>query len=211
MNWIDTKCTVLCLLVVASASCADTNGNTHGNQPNTLALLASHIAALQQEANRSRYGAGEDEMRLLFTRDNFCMTANGRFRYRAIFTKQGETPAVIDKTVNFTNIASIYPLPVSRGGVGALMICYGTGDTVSFFYKNSGTSDGKLLGAVLDLVYHVNKANGINLDALFFDWEIYVKRKQTYDSISQFIAKHPDSFLTAFAWMVRDKKQRQRD
>src|SRR5690606_315613 len=199
------------LFVVASSFGADTNSYAARNQRDTLAMLAKHIAVLQQHANGGWYGTGEEAMRLGFASDNFGVAENGRFRYRGVFTKQGGKPTVIDKTVNFTGIASIYPLPHSADGIGALRIRYGTGDTVSFFYRNSGTTDGKLLGFVLDLVYHVNKANGINLDKLFSDWETYVIREQTYGSISQFITKHPDSFLTEFARMVRNSRQQPKD
>lgn len=207
MNWTDIKCTVLCWLLAASAFGAEPDGYRQQPQRDTVAVLVSRIATLQRQAHGRRHGMGEEEIRLQFAGDNFSVAENGEFRYRAVFTKRGEKPMVIDKTVDFTGIASIYPLPTSADGIGALLICYDSGDTVSFFYRDSGTAGGELLGYVLDLVHHVNKANGIILDRLFSDWETDVIRGQTYDSVSRFIARHPDSFLTEFARMVRDNKQ----
>jgi len=208
MNWTDIKCTVLCWLLAASAFGAEPDGYRQQPQRDTVAVLVSRIATLQRQAHGRRHGVGEEEIRLQFAGDNFSVAENGGFRYRAIFTKRGGKPMVIDKTVDFTGIASVYPLTTSADGIGALLIRYESGDTVSFFYRDSGIAGGELVGCVLDLVHHVNKANGINLDTLFSDWETDVIREHTYDSVSRFIAKHPDSFLTEFARMaLRGKKQ----
>jgi len=211
MNWTDVKYTVMCWLFAVSASGAEPGGHRQQPQRDTLATLVSRIAGLQQQAHGNRHGAGENGIRLQFAGDNFSVAENGEFRYRAVFTKQGGKPMVIDKTVDFTGIASIYPLPTSTDGIGAVMIRYDSGDTVSFFYRDSGTAGGELLGYVLDLVYHVNKANGINLDTLFSDWETDVIREQTYGSISRFIAKHPDSFLTESARMALRNAKKPKD
>src|SRR5690606_2934443 len=211
MKHISLLCVSLCIPIAASTFGAETGGCMPRNQQDTLTLLANRISALQQRANGGRYGANKDEVRLQFASDNFSTAENGAFRYRAIFTKQGEEPAITDKTIGFTSVTSIYPMPVSADGIGALMIRYGRGDTVSLFYRNSGAVDGKLLGAILDFMYHVNKAHGRNMDKLYTDWRELVQRAGTYESVSLFIANYPNSFLTDFARMIRDNKQQQKD
>ncbi|MGK6353133.1 hypothetical protein ACMGDE_17665 [Parapedobacter sp. DT-150] len=213
MNWTDVKCGVLCLLVVVSAFGAGTNSNTLPNQQNTLTSLANSINTLQRQASGSRYGAGEDAIRLGFAGDNFSAVGDRTFRYRAVFSKQGKPLEIIDKTVDFSTVASIYPLPVSADGTGAIAVDFSGPEPgrLLFYYPDKGVADGKLMNALLDLIHAVNKAKGEDLDGLYADWKELVQRAGTHESISQFIAKHPDSFLRDFARMVRDSKQRQKD
>lgn len=180
------------------------------NKPDSAARWVNTIRNIQRQANGKRYGNADERIVLYLADDNFSSIEDSTFAYRLTYSRPGQLPFDVNERLDLFRVTSIKPLPVSTDRVGAVAVCFaaGNGTTVlNFYYVDKGTTGGKLMNALLDLIHYACKRKGLNLDELYADFDSLMQASGDYASISAFIDKYPNSILTDFAKLLRTTKE----
>lgn len=173
------------------------------SQPDSLIYIAAQVNNVQSKAHHAEY----EDLTLNIPQKNFWPQDSCIFHYRITTKEKGVLPIEIEEDIDFTEIKSIIPSPVS-GITGSIKITFRNGQDIHFYYRDENADGGKLMNALLDLIRLIHKERGMDSESSFNDWDHLVTKRNTYKSVSEFISKHPDSFLTEFAVLILNSKYR---